>query len=1305
MATVLLSAAGSALGSSINGSILGISTATLGRAAGAIAGSLIDQAILGTGSAPVDVGRVKSLRIQASTEGAPIPRVFGRMRVAGQVIWSTRFRETVRTTTQGGKATAPSRTVNEHSYSISFAVGLCEGPIDRVGRVWADGKLIDLKGIDYRIYLGDEAQLPDPKIEAVEGAGSVPAYRGLAYVVFEDLPVGPYGNRIPQLSFEVFRSVSGGYAGVEAGTPLPELVKAVCLSPGTGEFALDPQPARIVGPAGGGSYANINNAAGVPDVVAALDQLEADLPACETVSMVVSWFGDDLRCRHCRVEPRIEKRGRATQPEAWSVAGLTSGNATLVSVDAEGRPNYGGTPSDASVIRAIRELTDRGQKVMLYPFLLMDIPGGNGLPDPYGDTEQPAFPWRGRITLDVAPGLAGTADQTAAAAVDIAAFFGTASASDFTVANGSVSYAGPAEWTWRRFILHLAALAAAAGGVDAFCIGSELRGLTTIRSAKTVFPAVSELVALAAEVRALLPEAKITYAADWSEYFGYQPQDGTGDVLFHLDPLWADANIAAIGIDDYTPLSDWRHVGGHADEPWGSVYSLPYLEGGVEGGEYYEWYYASPADRAGQVRSPIVDGAHGEDWIFRPKDLRNWWQNAHHDRIDGVRQAASTVWVPGSKPVWLTETGCPAVDLGANQPNVFLDDKSSESTLPTGSRGARDDEMQRRFLQAKLGYWSDPAKNPVSAVYGGSMIPQDRIFVWTWDARPWPDFPVRQSLWSDGPAHRRGHWITGRVTSGALADVVAEICLSSGLAPGDFDVSRLYGVVDGYVIDKTATGREALQPLMQAFGFDAFESAGRIVFAGRGAMPAVTLVEDQMIDREGDRLERQKGRAVAIADAVRVGYVQAENDYRAGAAEARSPGGTQTGVAETSIQLALPGSAAQAIANRWLSEALRARDMAGFGLPLSLLALEPGDVVNLGGPGQTETYRIDRISDTDHRALECVRVEPGLYLPNPAADRSVEPELVRPPGPLEVIVLDLPLADGGAADHRPRLAVGGDPWTGDVAVMKSIDGESYALAATVTAPAMIGRSATALLPGKPGRWQRVSWDVIVQTGGLSSAGEGAVLNGANRLAVELPGGEWEILQFRDAELVSEDTYRLRMLLRGLRGTDALSRAEIAPGARIVLLDDALIPLPLDRHEIGLTRYWKIGPAQYDLSHPTFVNLVAGFQAVGLRPFAPAHLSARQVSGDVLLDWVRTSRVGGEDFQAVEVPQAEAEERYRVTVRKASQELRVADVAGPGFAYTSAMQAEDGAAGTLEIGVARLSATVGFGPERVIEANV
>lgn len=1307
MATVLLSAAGSAIGSSIGGSVLGIGAATLGRAAGAIAGSMIDQVILGAGSAPVEVGRARSLRIMASTEGTPVPAVWGRMRVAGQVIWATRFLEHVRTSTRGGKATGGGQRVREYSYTVSFAVALGEGPIDRVGRLWADGRVMDLTGVNWRLHRGNEEQLPDPKIEAVEGAGNVPACRGTACLVFEDLPVAPYGNRIPQINAEIFRQPGGAPESAESGPPLADLVRGVAISPGSGEFALDPRPVRIRRPAGGGVYANVNNSEGRADWAVAIDQMEAELPVCEWASLVVAWFGDDLRAGHCSVTPRCETPGRDFAPEPWRAGGRMTANARAVSRDADGRPNFGGTPSDGSVIRAIADLKARGRKVMLYPFLLMDIPAGNGLPDPHGAPEQGAFPWRGRITLDLAPGMPGSADGTAAAAGDVAAFFGTASASDFNVMPGWVGYSGPAEWGWRRFVLHIAALAKAAGGVEAFCIGSELRGLTTIRSGPAACPAVQEMIALAAEVRALLPDAKITYGADWSEYFGHQPQDGSGDVLFHLDPLWADRNIDMVGIDDYTPLSDWRYGSEHADADLApSVYSLPYLQGGVEGGEHYDWYYASDADRAAQNRRPITDGAHGEPWVFRPKDIRNWWRNAHFNRIGGVRQASPTPWVPMSKPVWLTETGCPAVDLGANRPNVFFDPKSSESALPHGSRGARDDDMQRRFLQAKLAYWGTPGRNPVSPVYGGEMIPE--IFVWTWDARPWPDFPVRESVWADGPLHRLGHWITGRVAGGTLAAIVTDICARSGLGPEDIDVARLWGTVDGYIVEETGNARQALQPLMQAFAFDAWESGGKVVFATRQSAARSGIAAGKLVaagSGAGDAaLVRESSKLTMVPDAVRLGYFQSELDYRVGAAEARLPGGDLVRVAETSLGIAMAGSRAQQAADRWLAESMQAQERAQFRLPPSALVYEPGDVVHLDGAGQGAAYRIDRVVESGAREIEAVRVEPTLYLPTRAAERTGEPALSVPAGPMVAVPMDLPLADGvagGVDDWQPRLAVSADPWPGRAAVYVSADGEGFDPAATVMKSARIGYSTGALPPGAPGRWQRADWEVVLPTGAATSASRLSVLNGANRLAILLPSGQWEIVQFCNAELIGPDVYRLGMLLRGQRGTDVLSTGPVAPGARLVVLDDALVALPLDAAERRLERIWRVGPARKDPSDPSFVELTVAFAGAGLRPFAPAHLRARRAGSDIAVRWVRTTRIGGDDFAAVEVPLGEAVEAYRVTIRQAGTVLRETQVTAPAFTYTAAMQAEDGTAGVLTIGVAQLSQTFGYGLERII----
>ncbi len=482
----------------------------------------------------------------------------------------------------------------------------------------------------------------------------------------------PFGNRVPQFSFEVVRPEQPDEAG--ADEEMTRAIRGVALMPGTGEYALATSPVTYADGDRGRWSANINTPAGQTDFTVSLDSLQDELPNCEAASLIVSWFGNDLRCGECTLKPKVERRDIEGRNMRWRVSGLRREAADEIAT-VDDRPIYGGTPSDQSVVEAIQAMNAAGKAVMFYPFVLMDQPEGNTLPDPYDPVStQPYLPWRGRITLSVAPGVDGSPDGTAAADAEVDAFFGTVTAADFEVEVADVSYSGPVdEWSLSRFILHYAAFCVSAGGVDAFCIGSEFRGLTQIRGAANRFIVVDRLRALAAEVRTILgPDTKISYAADWTEYFGYQPQDGTGDRYFHLDPLWADDNIDFIGIDNYMPLSDWREGYDHLDAEWGSIYDLDYLRSNVAGGKGYDWYYHSVDAEAAQIRTPITDGAFGEPWIWRYKDILNWWRNAHHDRVNGVRAEIPTAWEPQSKPFWFTELGCAAIDKGTNQPNKFL---------------------------------------------------------------------------------------------------------------------------------------------------------------------------------------------------------------------------------------------------------------------------------------------------------------------------------------------------------------------------------------------------------------------------------------------------------------------------------------------------------------------------------------------------------------------------------------------------------------------------------------------------------
>ncbi len=1299
MASLLLGAAGSVLGDSLFGgiSILGatLSGAQIGGALGAAAGAAIDAALT-PGREIVRAGaRLSDTGLQASTEGAAIPRVFGRMRLAGQLIWASRFRETATTTrTHGGGKGGPSVTVSQtdYTYSISFAVGLCAGRATRLGRVWANGSLLDLSLYDFRFHDGAEDQAVDPLIADIDG--DVPAFRGLCHVVFEDMPLAEFGNRIPQLQFEVFR-------GHDNPDGLESRLTGVQLIPGAGEFVYAGQAVFRDDGEGASAALNVHGAGGVPDLEASLDDLTASAPDLASVALVVGWFGDDLRAGKIAIRPCVEAAATDTYPESWSVNGIARADARVVS-QVEGRPAYGGTPSDASVAAAIAALKARGLKVLFNPFLFMDVAAGNALTDPYsGAAGQPAYPWRGRITCDPAPGVAGSPDRAADAAAQVANFFGSAAADDFTVSGTDVRWTGGGDCGWRRMVLHYAHLCAAAGGVDGFLIGSELRGLTRVRD-DAAYPAVVALKALAADVRAILgPDVKIGYGADWSEYAGHQTQDAPGAFLFNLDPLWADANIDFIGIDNYLPLADWRDGGAHLDAAIApSTYDLDYLKGNIRGGEGYDFYYAGDADREAQRRTPITDGL-GKPWLWRAKDLWGWWGNAHYDRPDGSESATPTEWVPQGKPIWFTELGCPAIDKGANQPNVFYDPKSSESAMPHYSSGARDDLMQRRFLEAHLGFWNDAANNPVSAVTGRPMV--ERIHAWCWDARPFPAFPARADVWGDCGNYAVGHWLNGRLGAVALADLVAALCEEAGFT--DYDVSGLDGIVTGFALTDTISPRDAIAPLATAFFFDAVERAGRIVFVMRGRGFSTVLDSDGLVlPDEGAALALTRAQESDLPLASRISYIDGDQDYRQASVEARRLAGASNRIATSGLPLVMDQAEAGSIGARLLQDAWVMRESARFALPPSALALDAGDEVVVTVGGRSHRLRLTRIEDCAARGIEAIATDPSVYdrYGGPVRPPSLAQSVVQP-GRVLLLFVELPWLVEGQNTAAPFVGAYADPWPGDVAVLRSATTSGYARDVTLTVPCSFGVTTEDFYSGPRWHWDQVNrLTVKLVNGALASASRGAVYGGANVLAVQNPDGGWEVVQFADAALTGPGEYMLTGLLRGRRGSEGQMRSPVPAGARVVVLDDALAQLGLSVAEARRPFQYLWGPVSRPISDVSWQGAQETFEGTALIPLAPCHLGFAWNGGDLVLSWRRRDRAPS--AASIALPQtamSEAREAYDLEIcgDNGAVVRRFAAITQHSQTYTAAQQAADFPAGLpnpLIIRVTQLSAVTGRG---------
>lgn len=1278
MATIVLQTVGAAVGGMIGGPI----GAMAGRALGGLAGAAIDNALFGGGDTKhVEGPRLKDIDGLTSTEGAPIPRVYGRARIGGQLIWATRLEEVVNTSTdrssQGGKGmSGPKTETTTYSYFANLAVGLCEGRIALVRRVWADGREIDLSTVTMRVHAGSETQNPDPLIVAKEGAQNAPAYRGLAYVVFERLPLADFGNRVPQFSFEVMRPVDG----------LNRMIRAVCLIPGASEFGYDTLPVTQVLDLGKTRPENRHQMRRDTDVAASLDALEALCPNLKRVSLVVSWFGNDLRAGSCLIEPRLDVKTKETDGATWSVAGLAREDAKAVSL-VNGSPAYGGTPSDESVTRLIKNLKARGLEVVLYPFVMMDVPAGNDLPDPYGGTGQPPYPWRGRITCHPAPGRSGSPDGTAAAATQIEPWF-TRSAG------------------FNRMVVHYANLAEEAGGVHGFILGSELVGLTRVRSSSGAYPAVTRLKALAQQVRGILrASTKIVYAADWTEY-GAHVLDGGNEVRFPLDPLFASDDIDAVGIDYYPPISDWRDGPNHSDLAAArSIYDVDYLRARLGSGEAFDWYYASASERAAQIRRPIIDGAYNKPWTFRAKDLVSWWSNPHVERVNGVETGA-TSWQRQSKPIWLTEIGVPAVDKGPNGPNVFPDPKSSESAYPPFSRGVRDDLTQARALEAILSRF-DPAQrgfaaeyNPASSSYNGRMVDPEHVFVWAWDARPFPAFPDFDTVWSDGPNWETGHWITGRIEGATLDRLIARILRDFGLNdPGAIPVD---GFVDGYVIDRPMSLRGALEPLLRVFGVDAVARGGTIAWQGRGGRAVAHLTKDDLVlgDREPS-LKLTRAQETELPQQVEIGFTEGDTDYRRASVASRRLSGASRREARADSAAVTRRAEAQRLADTWLQDLWAGREGAEFELSPRRMELEPGDVIAVPTDAGEKLHRITRIADGPTRKIFTRAVEPAVFeRPGSSSPRPVK----RPPpvpGKPVAVVLDLPAA---LSDPTPLqyIAVAADPWPGAVTIWRSGNSAGFVPVRVIDLPAVIARTRTALPPGPLWRWDpRAVLDVEISSGALSSIDDEAALGGRNLFALQGQNGRWEILSAARAEMIGERTYRLLRFLRGLAGSEAEAGRTVPAGALLVKLDEGVVPLTASLQDLGQTWRYRIGPSGRDHADPAVAEIVATVGREALKPLSPVHVTARREAGGIRLDWLRRTRRNGDGWEAADVPLAEDMERYEVDILKGSAVVRTLTSTQAFILYGNAEEAADfgGPQSALGLRIAQMSAVAGRGFER------
>lgn len=540
-------------------------------------------------------------------------------------------------------------------------------------------------------------------------------------------------------------------------------------------------------------------------------------------------------------------------------------------------------------------------------------------------------------------------------------------------------------------------------------------------------------------------------------------------------------------------------------------------------------------------------------------------------------------------------------------------------------------------------------------------------------------------------------------TGDTLDRVVSEILDRVGYGAGDYDVSSLAAVtLDGYVLDQPMTAAAAIAPLQVYEPFDLIESGAQLKAVKHANAALLAVPESECgatVKQPPENLpsrELTRRQELDLPVEININYLDASRDYETGSQRSRRQ---STRGAKSIIKVVLPmvctSAKAKQIAETRLFTAWAERERVKISLSRKYLALDPGDVIDIGD----KLIRISKV-EIDGGVLEVQGVvvpESGVAsyaATDGCANGSTEgdQEAVKS----QLYLMDLPLlrAEDDAAGVYVAIS-GNDGWPG-ASLWRAADGVNYSSIANFGVCAVAGIATTQLANANANYMDRTS-AVYVQLlqGELSSCGDADLLNGANAALL----GD-EIIQFQTATLTAPGLYKLNNLFRGRRGTEGATSTHVV-GERFALLNASAVQfVPALLTDRGRTYNFRALSNGQTLGEVWDVNFTYALKT--LQPFAPAHVKSSRASGtgsDLTISWKRRARKNGDWIDNVDVPLDEAAELYDLEIMNGSTVMRTfSSISTTSQVYTAAQQTADwrSVPSAYTVNVYQLSALYGRG---------
>jgi len=553
----------------------------------------------------------------------------------------------------------------------------------------------------------------------------------------------------------------------------------------------------------------------------------------------------------------------------------------------------------------------------------------------------------------------------------------------------------------------------------------------------------------------------------------------------------------------------------------------------------------------------------------------------------------------------------------------------------------------------------------------------------------------------------------------ALSDVVSAICQRVGLQAGQLDVTALTDQVWGFVIDRQMTARAALEALAPAWWFDAVESDAKLKFVHRSGTSLITIpLDDMVVDPHSantNPLQFTRGSEMELPSQINLSYYSVGADYQPGIQYWRRLTGLESNNVQSIDVAAVMDDTQAAIAAAVIGwDMVAGRTPFKFATSYKYAQYEPTDIWTIQTANAAYlarcTLKTENAGKIDWEFVACAPVysQPATGGPITAG------QIVSGATPTTAIIMDIPpLRDSDAAGDNLYVAMyGATGWPGAALYKSSDGGVTYAAGIAMGTMSTVGRATTAL-----GAWTGGNTfdeanivNVTILSGQtLASAAELTVLNGGN---VALLGNE--IIQFKNAVLVSGTTYKLSGFLRGRFGTEIPESTHGVGESFVLLSSPGVISLQgAPTSDIGQARIYDAVTTGQTL--PSGQQQTITEHANTLVCFSPVLLTATNngLAGDISLRWTRRDRKTWQWLPSVDVPMSEASEAYTVSIYSGSSVVRTISVSGSGVqsaTYTSAQQTTDfgaaiGASGSLTWGVQQVSAVTGAGVMAKVTSNM